>query len=220
MNIRHHPREETLMAFAAGTLVPALSATVACHLALCPRCRTDVRHMERIGGALLRHVSAEAVSGERLNRLLAQTPAIALDPRIATGMQPNPDNDGVMPRPLARHLGIQMDEVPWKNMAPGIDQYRVKVERGGGDIRLVRVQAGLKLLRHGHYGTELTLVLKGAYTDETGEYRVGDVADHDEDIEHRPHVTKDGECISIIAGETYPRYKNLKARLLRPFLGL
>jgi putative transcriptional regulator len=220
MTIRHHPREETLMAFAAGTLMPALAATVACHLALCPRCRAEVRHMERIGGALLRRVAAEAISNERLNKLLAQTPAIALDPRVAVGAQGQPEDDGVMPRPLARHLGMNMDEVPWKSVVPGIDQFKVRFRRGEGDFRLVRVQPGLKLLRHGHYGTELTLVLKGAYTDETGEYHVGDIADHDEDIEHRPHVTKDGECISIIAGETHPRYKSLKVRLLRPFLGL
>ena len=86
-------------------------------------------------------------------------------------------------------------------------------------MRLLRVQPGLKLLRHGHYGAELTLVLKGAYTDETGDYRVGEVADLDEDIEHRPRVLGDEECICIISGETYPRYKTLSVRLLRPFFG-
>lgn len=220
MTIRHHPREETLMAFAAGTLTSALAAAVACHLPLCPCCRGQVRQMERIGGALLRQAGAEAVTAGRLDRLFTQSHAISLEARRAAAVPVGRDGGGIMPRPLARHIGIEMDEVPWKTMAPGVDQFKIKLERGGGDLRLVRVQAGLKLLRHSHYGSELTLVLKGAYTDETGEYHVGDVADHDEDIEHRPHVTRDGECICIIAGETHPRYTSLKARLLRPFLGL
>ena len=86
-------------------------------------------------------------------------------------------------------------------------------------MRLLRVQPGLKLLHHGHYGAELTLVLKGAYTDETGDYHVGEVADLDENIEHRPRVLGDEECICVISGETYPRYKTLTLRLLRPFFG-
>jgi putative transcriptional regulator len=49
---------------------------------------------------------------------------------------------------------------------------------------------------------------------------VGEVADLDEEVEHRPRVTAEGECICIIAGETYPRYKTLSLRLLRPFLGI
>jgi putative transcriptional regulator len=125
----------------------------------------------------------------------------------------------VLPRPLALRLGMDIDEIPWKTLAPGIEQFKIKMPRRGGDLRLLRVQPGLKLLRHGHYGSELTLVLKGAYGDETGEYRTGEVADLDEDIEHRPKAGPGEECICIIAGERHPRYKSLAIRLLRPFLG-
>ncbi len=156
--------------------------------------------------------------GRTINRAIARLskpPRPGATARTAQADEPH----SVLPKPLACHLGMGIDDVPWTTLKPGIEQYKIKLSRGGGDLRLVRAQPGLKLLRHGHYGAELTLVLKGAYTDETGDYQVGEVADLDEDIEHRPRVLGEEECICIIAGETHPRYKTLTLRLLRPFFG-
>jgi putative transcriptional regulator len=174
--------------------------------------------MELIGGVLLDRAHAaglSAASVERgLARLSATVAATEARPLAATA------ESAILPLPLARHLGKDIGEIPWKKLAPGVEQFKIKMPRRGGDLRLLRVQAGMKLLRHGHYGSELTMVLKGAYGDETGEYYAGEVADLDEEVEHRPRVTAEGECICIIAGETYPRYKTLSLRLLRPFLGI
>jgi putative transcriptional regulator len=221
LTIRHHPQDETLLAYAAGTQVTALAAVIACHLACCPRCRAEVRRMERIAGALLERAAEQELSRGAMERTLARLPQVApeVEPKTKAGGV-REQTDGVLPPPLSRHLGMGIDDIPWKELARGVEQFKIKMPRNGGDLRLLRVQAGKKLLRHGHYGSELTLVLKGAYHDETGEFRAGEVADLDEDIEHRPKVTDDGECICIIAGESHPRYKSLKVRLLRPFLGL
>lgn len=51
--IRHHPDPVTLIDYASGALAPALAAVVATHLLLCPRCRTDVKTLEKVGGAML-----------------------------------------------------------------------------------------------------------------------------------------------------------------------
>jgi putative transcriptional regulator len=220
MTIRHHPRSETLLAHAAGTLAPALSAVVASHVELCPQCRAEIGLMTRIGGALLQQAPDAELSGKAVERAairLAQTPETVRTDQAAA--QADTSSASVLPRPLARHLRLEIGDIPWKKLAPGIEQFRIKMPRRGGDLRLLRVQPGLKLLRHGHYGSELTLVLAGVYADETGEYRAGEVADLDEHIEHRPRSVGDAPCICIIAGEKHPRYKTLKLRLLRPFFG-
>lgn len=173
--------------------------------------------MELIGGALLEREAEQELSRKAVERTLARLPQIAPE---AKASRVRDQVQSVLPQPLSRHLGMGIDDIPWKELARGVEQFKMKMPRKGGDLRLLRVQAGRKLLRHGHYGSELTLVLKGAYHDETGEFRAGEVADLDEDTEHRPKVTDDGECICIIAGESHPRYKSFKVRLLRPFLGL
>lgn len=216
MTIRHHPRDDTLLAYAAGTLVPALSAVVACHLALCPRCRSETGRMEAIGGALLEAAAEDAaLGGKALDRAVSRITASA--PRAERPARRAPPS--ILPGPLAGHLGKGIDDIPWKQLKPGIEQFKIKMPRRGGDLRILRVQPGLKLLRHGHYGSELTLVLSGAYSDETGTYHAGEVADLDEDVEHRPQVIGDKPCICIIGGETHPRYKTFMLRLLRPIFG-
>ena len=52
MTITHHPDISTLMCCAAGSQPEAFAAVVASHLALCPECRAEVRHMQEIGVAL------------------------------------------------------------------------------------------------------------------------------------------------------------------------
>jgi len=53
MTITHHLDDATLMSFAAGSLPNALAAIAAAHVAGCPRCRRELRMLERIGGALV-----------------------------------------------------------------------------------------------------------------------------------------------------------------------
>ena len=73
---------------------------------------------------------------------------------------------------------------------------------------------------HGHGGAELTLVLEGAYSDETGAYRRGDMQDVDETIEHTPVADTETGCICLIASEQPARFKGLVGRLLQPWTGM
>ena len=73
---------------------------------------------------------------------------------------------------------------------------------------------------HGHGGSELTLVLDGAYADETGEFRRGDIQDVDDEVEHRPVADKELGCICLIASERPARFKSLVGRLMQPWTGM
>lgn len=217
MTIRHHPKEDTLLAYAAGTLTPALSAVIACHLTMCHACRAELRRMELIGGALLKREKGDALSAKTVQNAIARI-------ETKSSFQPTPPQPhsygpaGLLPSPIARYLGMQIDDIPWRRLADGVEQYEVRLPWRAGQLRLLRVQPGRKLLRHSHRGAELTLVVKGAFRDETGDYRAGEVADLDEDIEHRPCVMGEEECICMVASERPPRYASLKLRLLQPFL--
>ena len=53
MSIAHHPSDEILAAFAAGTLDHGQHVAIATHLVSCPQCREFARAMEHVGGAML-----------------------------------------------------------------------------------------------------------------------------------------------------------------------
>ena len=91
---------------------------------------------------------------------------------------------------------------------------------GKTHLQLLRISSGIKLPEHGHGGEELTVILRGSYSDHTGRYAVGDVADLDEDIEHQPMVDSAMDCICLVATEAPTRFKSIWARIAQPFIGI
>ena len=84
---------------------------------------------------------------------------------------------------------------------------------------LLRIAPGKSMPLHSHQGSEITVVLKGAYRDELGRFGPGDVADLDDAIQHRP-VTEPGEpCICLAATDAPLRFPGRIARMLQPLLG-
>ncbi len=118
-------------------------------------------------------------------------------------------------------IGPSLDRLQWQWLAPGIRQYPIEMpEECRGSVRLLRIKAGMRIPEHGHGGSELTLILRGAYHDRFGRFGPGDVADLDEDAEHEPRVDKDGECICLVATEQAARFKGFLSRVLQPLTGI
>ena len=89
-----------------------------------------------------------------------------------------------------------------------------------GDLRLIKVAPGQVLPEHGHGGSELTLILKGSYSDEFGTYTEGDLSDLGDDVEHRPISDPTEGCICLIASERKARFKDVVSRIVQPLTGL
>lgn len=213
----HHLDDSTLLAYAAGTLDEAFMVVAASHVAVCPACRAAVQRAEAVGGALLERMDDAAVSADCRARTMA-----ALEPALFTGRRGMDAPRSELPLPLASRLSVmRFADLPWKKKAPGVSMLDVSLSsRASGQLRLMRIGAGRAMPEHGHGGEEITLVLKGAYSDHMGRFGEGDVADLDEAIEHRPVVDQDRDCICLVATERPTRFKSLAARLIQPFVGI
>lgn len=216
MTPNHHLDDSTLLAYAAGTLDEAFSVVAAAHVAVCPACRSAVRAAEALGGELLDTAGIAAVSDDCRSRTLAALDQAGLYRLPVSAPRP------ALPRALAQFLPVaSLDDVAWKKKAPGVAIFDVKLpSHAQGQLKLLRIGAGRAMPEHGHGGEEITMVLKGAYIDHMGRFAAGDVADLDEDIEHRPVVEQDGDCICLVATERPTRFKSIAARLMQPFVGI
>lgn len=216
MKPTHHLDNSTILAYAAGTLNEAFSVVAASHVAICPVCRDAVRAAEALGGELLGTMADTAVSQDCRARTLA-----ALE-QATIHRLPLPAPKSEFPAPLARLIDtVSFDDIAWKKKAPGVAMFDVKLPTSAkGQLKLLRIGAGRAMPEHGHGGEEITMVLKGAYRDHMGRFARGDVADLDEEIEHKPVVEQDGDCICLVATERPTRFKSLAARLIQPFVGI
>lgn len=217
MTIKHHPDVATLMSYASGSLGEALSAVVAAHADLCPRCVAETRRMERIGAALFEQI---AVSGISSAATRTGPPDVAMPEHSTRASQRDDDDDADIPRPLRPLAGPSLDMVRWRRIGIGVWHYPLPLSAGAtGDLRLLKVAPGLAMPVHGHGGSELTLMLRGSYSDEIGTFRPGDLADLGDDIEHRPVADAEDGCICLIASEKKAKFRGLLARLVQPLTG-
>lgn len=214
----HHPSDATLVAYAAGSTIEGIALVVASHLAFCAECRRKVADAEAIGGGLLDDLAPAPLEDAARSRVLAR-----LDVPDAAVAVPHVDTG--LPAPLARYVAGAdrgLESLPWRTLWPGIRQIDLRSRRRDGEsLRLLRIAPGSAMPQHGHNGTELTLVLVGSFADETGRFTRGDVAEVDEDVQHRPVVEGSEECICLIATDAPLRFGGgLLGRIVQRFVGI
>lgn len=216
--LHHHPDPATLLSFAAGSLPEPLAAVVACHNAMCPLCRAETAWLEEAGSVLLDALPAAPLTCSP--PLPADAAALAGAASVGTARVAAAAG-GDVPAPLVALVGPHLDAIAWKRLAPGIWHKPLPLSKGtAGDLRLIKVAPGLELPEHGHGGQEMTLLLRGTYSDIVGRFATGDVADLDEDVEHQPIADPELGCICLIASVKPARYKGWLARLAQPFVGI
>ena len=215
MSAVHHPDITTLMAFSAGTLEEPFAVVVSTHIAMCPACREMVRRTDLIGGALLSAEPEAAVDDLALDRLLAAVDALHIERPKSITTRPD------VPAPLACYLPDDLGSVRWKFSGPGVATVDLKSSKSTqARLLLLRVGAGRRVPEHGHGGHELTLILRGAYKDRFGTFATGDLADHDEDVEHQPIAEPGEDCLCLVAVDARLTFRSRLIRTLQPLFGL
>lgn len=217
MKISLHPDDSTIIAYAAAALTEGFSLVVAAHLEYCPSCRQRLNDAQAFGGALLMDLKPTQPPAGGLDDIWARIETAGADERRTAATA----TDEVLPGVLLPFLQGGFDAIPWRRLAPGIDQHRFdEVESGEGGVRLLSIAPGITIPEHTHRGGELTLVLKGAYQDEIGLFRRGDLADLDPSVSHQPMATKEEPCICLIATDKPLRFSGLVGRMLQPFIDI
>ncbi|MCQ9425662.1 ChrR family anti-sigma-E factor [Pseudomonas sp. LJDD11] len=209
----HHLDHATLVSYASGALPQALSLATAAHMELCAQCRGQLREAERIGGALVQQHRSTVVPIRGRSAMLARLDEAA--PADTPHRPPQTIDADLLPACLHETFGERYSQLQWKTLLPGIRRVQAKGVREG-NLMLLNIAPGMAMPVHSHGGSELTLVLKGAYEDRLGLFKPGDIADLDEDIEHQPIVAGDQPCICLAATDAPLRFNGWVSRLLQP----
>lgn len=214
MTIAFHPDIATLMAFSAGSLEEPYAVVVSTHIAMCEACREQVKRTDLIGGALLAKEEMATMSEGALDRL---TSALSDGDIAPTPVKARKD----VPAPIAQYLPDGIDGIRWRFSGPGVAVADLPSSKAAkGRLMLLRVGAGRKVPEHSHGGQELTLILRGAYRDRFGVFAAGDIADHDEDVEHQPIAEPGEDCICLVAVDAKLSFRSRLVRTLQPLFGL
>ncbi|GGF61167.1 anti-sigma factor [Azorhizobium oxalatiphilum] len=220
----HHPSEETLLGYAAGTLSAGPAVVTESHLSSCPPCRARLASLRATGGAVLEDLPPADMTPEAFSRTIASMELAGLD--LAPALRGAVAQERPAPHPeRPRHLeGVQLPATlqayalgRWTWMAPGVKFCKIIVPgQPKANARIMRIAPNVRMPEHGHTGIEYTQVIHGAYFDGFHRYGVGDFSEADDDVEHQPVSDPLTGCVCVTAQEGALRFNGLLGRLLNP----
>ena len=220
--ITHHPSAEMIAEYAAGSLPLSHSLCVAAHLEACPACRREFERLNQVGAALFSELAPEAMPAldhqALKSQILARLDLPASDQPAPVKASPRPLS--AVPNALQQWIPKGYDALNWFRLTPAFKVVTLLKDKDGSQIALSRVKPGGKMGHHRHTGTELTVVLKGAFSDDKGLYKQGDFVQRDTKDRHRPIVTRDDECICLMVTAAPIQFTGRLSRWLNPLLRL
>ena len=216
MNETQHPASGWLMDYACGHLSPAFDIVIATHLLSCAGCRADLRCAERLAAGVM--FNAGTLPPQlHADDILSSTREVPAMPawRVSGDVSSAPDLTAL----AGGYLSLGEPALRWRGVGGGVAV--AKLRSGDGDrLWLLRAQPGAVLPRHSHSGSELTVVLQGAYVIDEQVYSVGDLEDADENTTHQPIVTTRAECLCLAATTGPLKFSGWGARLAQRYLGI
>jgi putative transcriptional regulator len=221
MKLSQHPDPASLLSYSSGGLSTPFTLLLSMHISLCSKCSEMVRLYNEVGGVLIEDIADISLSQEALSKFMDSIENENNDEltisRVNADFKQENEKIGI-PFPLYKYIGSSLEKIKWRYLAPGIKRFTILIE-GEKDayLSLLHIAPGKKIPQHTHTGEEMTFVVSGSFEDKTGAYSIGDIAHHDQKIEHQPSVSGKQPCVCIIATEGPMIFKSFFANLFISF---
>ena len=244
---QRHPDIHWLIDYAAGSLPLSHALCVAAHNEHCAACRHKAGELSAIGGSLISSGHQPSLGEEhlltceiskvdetsQLNDALLEKVWAAIDE-----CDPGESGPQFAPKPVASHqadLSAGLNETPlpncvqkllpsdienisWKKLGRSVSVAHLASGDTKREVALHRLQPGRGVANHDHCGQEVTVVLRGSFSDQQGRYLPGDFLVMQAGQAHRPTASGDMECICLSVVDAPIKFTGPLNRLIDPFL--
>lgn len=212
--IKHHPKSDLLQAFVRGDLPASVSAAIAIHVDMCPKCQAEISALTKENAelsfeeAFLHKFQVDSEQGESDIDISEMASEIGFEQMIASITQDESLAQPVIRRDKSITVKGQEYLLPRaiENMEVGkfssIGKLaRARLNLGEGDIHtsLLQIEAGGEIPEHTHNGYEITLLLDGNFQDQMGRYEAGDFIMLDGNHQHSPMTKKGCLCLTVVS---------------------
>ncbi|WP_099867825.1 ChrR family anti-sigma-E factor [Pararhizobium haloflavum] len=207
---------DALMArYVAGSLPAPARVLVKSHLEMRPEARGFVKDLESLAGEALEAVEPEPI-GDRDGAL--QGIFSSNDIVLPMAPEKSAEDAADLPAALRDFIGYGIDDIPWRTKMPGFKEYNIG-DVDGCTVSMFWIRPGRAIPAHTHHGCEITLVLRGAFSDGVGRYGPGDISVADDDVDHRPVAENAGPCIGFAVTDAPLRMTGSFRQLIGDLIG-
>lgn len=220
--IQHHPDDNLLAEYSAGCIPWALSLGIATHLHFCAECRSRVARMNQVGATMLNTCSPqtlEAGAFEQLMQKIRRSDADMPSPRRATPRQHKDKMLNDLPEVVTKLIPNDKP-LRWRFVSPALRMARLQTGQNQYEVAFHRISTGGKVAEHDHKGLEVTVVLKGSFSDGDGVYTPGDFLVRQSGEVHRPTAAQNQDCLCFSISEAPVQLTGLMGKIVNPFLSV
>ncbi|MCL9773173.1 ChrR family anti-sigma-E factor [Vibrio methylphosphonaticus] len=202
----YHPDDTLLTLYASGEIDTARGVAIASHLESCSRCRDRVGELEQLEADSLQQMKLEVTES---NDISEQEMQRVFDNMLDDIMSLDMDFSAPRSRQEAK-ITVNGKEIlvpaPLKPIVERMGEWRSyggKVFTSNIDlgeeyrVSLLYITEGVQVPQHTHKGLESTLVLHGAFSDESGCYNKGDYLEENEETKHAPKTMEGQDCLCL-----------------------
>jgi len=233
--ISYHPDSRFLTDFASANLSLAEAVCVSAHLEFCGKCRAHVQQLKDVGAHLLTQLAPEELEVDSYARLMskigsadntASLPVSSIKPEISLSeseLTPHQDSqrafaDVLLPRSLRGLVSSGLHNLRWAQLGKALRVAPLPILGETRETSIYDIKAGERMPEHEHRGEEITVLLKGSFSDADGSYSRGDFVVRNAGEAHQPTATQDTDCICLVCLERPVRPRGLFYRLIEPYV--
>ncbi|MEW6990992.1 ChrR family anti-sigma-E factor [Colwelliaceae bacterium 6441] len=204
--IKHHPKFELIQSFVNGDLPASLSAAIAIHADMCPKCQQNILQ-------LTEQVAETSFEVAFLDRFIVDETPSAEELNFEDMLDKITQSDEIFEPEVIQEKRVEFNEQSYvlpqalNNMSLGktanigkLSRTRVELNEDEIHTSLLHIQPGGGVPEHTHKGFELTLLLEGTFHDHNGEYVKGDFIMLDSSNTHHP-ISENGCLCYTVAND-------------------
>jgi putative transcriptional regulator len=228
---QHHPDKNLLIEFAAGTLERAPAIAVKTHLHYCRQCTMEIRQLEEVGAALFlnnddNEQSTQVSSDAHFSQLMSTIDEMETTNSDANNASPVsqttktkydlPSKYTALPD-LVKTM-MTSNPLKWQRSTTNLRSASLVADQDQYAVSLQKIRAGGQVPEHEHLGDEITVVLKGSFSDEDNIYQEGDFLAKSVGDKHRPMASSNEDCLCLSVEQAPVRLTGMFTRLFNPFI--
>ena len=195
--IKHHPTFELIQAFVNGELPASLSAGIAMHAEMCPKCQHQIAQLtDQIAEVSFENDYQDNLAVDTLNidqmiAAITESEEVFVPTEIVEKFVVFNNETYVLPKALH-----SMTVGKAANIGK-LSRSRIQLNENEIHTSLLQISPGGSVPAHTHKGFELTLLLEGSFHDDNGEYVKGDFIMLDGSHQHHPISTEGCLCYTV-----------------------
>jgi len=216
--INHHPDTATLIEFSAGVLPPAVAICVSAHLHYCDDCKKKVAQLTDLGAVLFDKITPINLEQDfsTLMQHIDSLPETTI--QINTETIASSTSRSSLPAALNKITNSNLDSLDWRKINKNFRYSELNIGDPLRETSLFNIKSGGNIPRHRHMGDEITVVLKGGFSDQDDHYEVGDFIVRTRGEIHTPVATQDKDCLCLSTLDEPIQITNWFYRLLIPLI--